>query len=143
MRGHTLIELLIVMAIIGILAGVFVTGYKGVQNLRDPIQATRTYQYALADASDRARMMDSDSAWGVEITAGKIVTFSGTSYAARITANDKLYSLPSTVSTTGITDVLFAKFTGTPSVTGTTSFATALSTSSVIILPSGAFDHLP
>ncbi len=141
MRGYSLIELLVVIAIIGVIGTVVVTSYKGLLNVQNPMEAARTFYFSLEDASLRARMMQLDSPWGVAIVAGKVITFKGGTYATRDTTQDRLITISSQVTSVGITEVDFAKFTGVPNATGTTTFSSTLASSSVYVLPGGTISH--
>jgi prepilin-type N-terminal cleavage/methylation domain-containing protein len=143
MRGYSLIELLIVVGLIGLISGVVVTAYKSTLNVQSPRSAALALYVSLADASLRARSMQQDSAWGVEVLTDKVVTFKGTVYATRDTTQDRTLLLPSQITITGVTDTVFSKFTGLPSSIGTTTFKTTFASSSVYLLSSGMVTYTP
>jgi len=143
MRGFSLLELLVVLGIVGILGSVVVSGYQGIKSARYPEDAAMTYRLSLLEASSRARTMDRDSAWGVKVLPGEILVFKGVSYAARDTTQDKRIPIASTLTLSAQTEVVFAKFSGTPSGTSTTTFSTAYASSSAYVLASGAVGIAP
>jgi type II secretory pathway pseudopilin PulG len=143
MRGYSLIETLVVLGIITVLGGVVVTAYQGTLNAQNPKAAASVLYASLVDASLRARTMELDSPWGVEVLAGKIVTFKGASYAGRDTSKDRPIAIAPSLTTSGMTEVVFAKFTGLPSATGTTTFTSSLTSSSVYVPVGGAISYQP
>ncbi|MFA6424129.1 MAG: hypothetical protein WCV83_02320 [Candidatus Magasanikbacteria bacterium] len=60
-----------------------------------------------------------DSAWGVNLTTGKITIFKGTSFAARDISFDEYYETPANITIAGLTEITFAPLTGQPQNIGT------------------------
>ncbi len=137
-RGFSIIEVLVTISITAVLLAVSVNAYASVRQTRDPLRVSYIYSDALKQAIVKARAMDNDLSWGVRINSGAIVVFSGTSYATRATSLDKTYSFPTTVTATGITEVVFNKFSGRTVTSGTTTFSNSFSSKSVTLTSGGA-----
>lgn len=119
-RGFTLIEILLVLAGIGIIAGMSAPVYQSFQVRNDLDVATVTLAQSYRRAQMLARATDGNSTWGVSISSGHIVVFKGVTYASRDTAYDEESTIPTSITPTGVSEVVFAKLTGTPGITGTT-----------------------
>lgn len=115
-RGFALIELLIVIGILGTVAGMSVPMYNSYQIRNDLNLATEQVVQGLARARLLAQSAQDDSEWGFYIPAG--VLYKGTSYADRDPALDEVYPMPSTIKTTGLLEVSYSKLNGRPSAMG-------------------------
>lgn len=118
-RGFTIVELLLVIGIILIVAAFTLPGsalFLRRQQLNDTV-------YEFTNALERAHlqaMFDKNgSAFGVRVLSDSYVLFEGSSYAARNTDNDEIFPLSSSVSITGLSEIVFAELTGIPDATGT------------------------
>ncbi len=121
MRGFTLLEMLLSVALIALIAGMGTPLYQALQVRTDLDIAAASYAHALRFAEVRARGVDGDASWGVRVaTTTDIVLFQGASYAARNSTYDETYDLPVSVTVSGQDEIVFAKFTGIPGTTGTT-----------------------
>lgn len=120
-RGFTLLEMLLVVALIGLVAGMGAPLFQSFQVRNDLDIAATTAIESLRRAQALARSVDGDVPWGVRIaTSTGITLFKGTSYAARDAAFDETTAISTIVSVGGVSEVVFAKVTGFPNVTGTT-----------------------
>ncbi len=137
-RGYSLIELVIVLAIFGVVAIIGAASYGNSRNAQAARQNAYVYSDALKEATLKAKAMESDTAWGVSVGQNSVTVFSGATFADRMVARDIDYAISDKALVSGITEVVFAKFTALPSTTGTTTFANAYATSSVYISPNGA-----
>jgi hypothetical protein len=63
--------------------------------------------------------MAGDSGWGVFITTGSVVLFRGSSYGSRDILYDESSTVPTTITPSGLSQVVFDKFTGKPVATAT------------------------
>lgn len=119
MRGFTLIELLLSLALIAIVTAVALPVSRTFQSRNDLDLAANTAAQTLRRAQTLAQGMDGDTSWGMQVTTGSITLFRGTSYATRDTSFDEITTLPPTISSSGLTEIVFSKFTGDPTSTGT------------------------
>lgn len=117
--GFTLIELLLSISVIMIIAGMSAPIYQSFQVRNDLDIATVTIAQSLRRAEVLAQAVDGDTNWGVDIRTGSITVFKGASYATRDTAFDELFDVPTSITPSGVSGVVFAKFTGVPQTTGT------------------------
>jgi prepilin-type N-terminal cleavage/methylation domain-containing protein len=120
-RGFTLIEVLLSIALIGLIAGIGAVVYQQLQNRNalDVAAVTVATQYRRAQALSRAS--DADTTWGVRVDAGTVTLYQGASYASRVVAFDEVSSTSSAIIPSGFQEVVFTKFTGLPQTTGTLS----------------------
>ncbi|MEK7639721.1 MAG: type II secretion system protein [Patescibacteria group bacterium] len=117
--GFTLIEVLLSVALIGLIASIGAVVYQQLQNRNalDVAAVTVATQYRRAQALSRAA--DADTTWGVRVNAGTLTLFQGTSFATRVSAFDEVSTLSSSITPSGLVEVIFAKLTGLPQATGT------------------------
>lgn len=121
-EGFTLLELIVVIGIIGVAAGISVPVYRDYQIRSDLYLATEQVTQGLGRAQMRAQSAEEDDAWGFYVPAG--VLFKGESYATRDPSFDELYPMPATIGVTGILEVAYSKIEGKPSLTGPVTLTT-------------------
>lgn len=118
-RGFTLVEMLLSVSIITLLVGMSVPVYATFVG-RNDLEVTRQgIVESLRRAQTYARAVKGDGTWGVAVISGKAVVFKGASYAARDAAFDENIIINSTITTSGLSEVVFTKLSGAPSTTGT------------------------
>ncbi|HKU18843.1 MAG TPA: type II secretion system protein [Candidatus Saccharimonadales bacterium] len=117
--GFTLVEMLLSVAIIGMLVGLSIPIYQTFVQRNDLDITAQTVVNMLRRAETYARASNTDNAWSVELQSTTITLFQGTTFASRNTAYDETYSLPGSVTPSGLGEVQFTKFTGIPNTTGT------------------------
>jgi prepilin-type N-terminal cleavage/methylation domain-containing protein len=118
--GFTLVELLVVIGIMGLLlaaAGPLAHAFVIQNDIQD---SSSVYAQTLRRAQSLAEASRGDSGWGVIIATSSVILFKGSSYAARDSSYDEPYPFTTALIITGISEVDFAKFTGLPNATGTT-----------------------
>lgn len=123
-KGFTLIEVLLSVAIIGLLTGVSLPIYASFANRNDLEVTTENIVRSLRRAQSYSRGVNYDSQWGVAIQSGTIVVFKGATYATRDTAFDEATIIPNNVSTSGFSEVAFSKLYGAPSATANINLST-------------------
>lgn len=116
--GFTLIELLLSISIIGLLVGLSAPVYETFVRRNDLDLTAQSLVAALRRAESYARAVNGDAAWSVEIQTATITLFQGTSFASRNTAFDETTAIPATTVPSGLSEVQFAKLSGTPNATG-------------------------
>lgn len=118
-QGFTLLEILLSIAAIGIIMGISIPVSQSFQARNDIDIAT----VEIAQSARRAQMLsqavDGDTSWGINIQSGSIILFKGAIYAARDTTFDEVFEAPTSITPSGINEVVFTKFTGLPQITGT------------------------
>jgi prepilin-type N-terminal cleavage/methylation domain-containing protein len=117
--GFTLIELLLSVSVITIIAGTSVPIYQSFQVRNDLDIATVSTAQSLRRAEILATAVDGEISWGVKIQSGNIAVFKGVSYAARDAAFDEIFDMPTSIIPSGVSEIVFAKFTGVPQTAGT------------------------
>jgi prepilin-type N-terminal cleavage/methylation domain-containing protein len=117
--GFTLVELLLSVSILGIMVALTLPVYTSFAQRNDLDLAGQQLAGALRRAQTYARGVKDDSAWSVEVSASTVTLFKGTSFGTRDTADDETFSIPGTVTVTGLSEVQFSKFASTPNTTGT------------------------
>jgi type IV pilus assembly protein PilE len=133
-RGFSLIELLLSIALIGILAGLSVPVYSGYVTRNDTQIAATTLTQAYRHAQQLARAGYRDTAWGVHVANGAITVFSGPSYVARLTGWDEISTISTAIGVSGATDIVFAKLTGLPNTTTTVTLSSTVGGTKTITL---------
>lgn len=119
-HGFTAVEVTLTITALGIAGALIIPNYFR-YIARNNIEIARQN---IAQGIERAKFLSqvgmNDSNWGFSTDAipGRGVLFMGESFALRNTSFDELYSIPETITVSGITEVTFAKVTGNPSVTG-------------------------
>lgn len=124
-KGFTLLELLLCIALIALLFGISLPAYYNLSLKNDLDVAKNEVAQSLGRASFLASASDSDTPWGVEIQQSNITVFKGSSYATRNIIYDEIYTTASSVTPSGLTEIVFSKQTGLPQQTGDTILTSA------------------
>lgn len=133
-QGFTLLEAMLSVIMIGILVGIFVPIDQLIQVRNDLDIATVTVAQSTRRAQTLSQAVDGDASWGVNIQSGSITIFKGTSYAARDTTFDEVFEVPTSITPSGLSEIVFAKFTGLPTTTGTTTFTSNANETRIITI---------
>lgn len=118
-NGFTLLEILLSVGLITILAGLSMPVAQRFQVQNDVLIASTTIAQNMRRAQIESQAVNGDSTWGIKIQSGSVVVFQGTNYASRVTTYDETFDLPTSITPTGLGEVVFAKMTGLPTTTGT------------------------
>lgn len=140
-NGFTLIELLLALAIIGILAGLSVPVYRIMLSKNDLSIAAVSIAQGMRRAQMHAQAVDGDTGWGIKVATGASTVFQGKTYAARIASYDEITSISPLVLPSGLTEVDFTKFTGTPSATGSLTLTTPNDTQTITVNVKGVVSY--
>ncbi|HSW77347.1 MAG TPA: type II secretion system protein [Candidatus Chromulinivoraceae bacterium] len=141
-RGFTVIELLLSVAIVTMLAGLSLPIYISFQNRNNLDISTQSIADMLRRAQVYSRSVTGDSPWGVEIQPTVATLFKGSSFAGRNTAFDETQPIDNSTTISGLTEVLFTKFTAAPGTTGTiTLSATPVDTRTITINAKGMVNY--
>ena len=141
-KGISVIEMLIVVAVIGILIAVVLPQFSGVKNAQVLNSATQDVFSTLNKARSQTWASLDSSEYGVHFQADKIVLFKGTSYSSSSADNEDVNMIsPATISvislTGGASNIYFSKLTGSPSVSGTVTISAGGKTKTVTISGTG------
>ena len=145
-RGFTLLELLLSVAIISLLAGLSLPVYRILisKNDLDIAAATIVQSLRRAQVLSQAVSEDEDGVdilWGVKVLNDSIVIFKGTSYATRDSDFDEEFDMPATVDVGATNEVVFTKFTGFPTATGTINLTTEGDSRSIAVNEKGTITY--
>ena len=118
-HGFTLLELLLVIATFGVLAAI-TTPVAQIFQVRNDINiSANTVVQTIRRAQILSSAVDGDQAWGVYIATSTVTLFQGTSFVSRDTDFDEELDIFSVASVSGLSEIIFDKFSGETTTTGT------------------------
>ena len=117
-NGFTLIEVVLSIAIVVLIFGIAAPVYQDYQIRNGIDTSVNVIIENLRRAQALSMAVDGDSAWGVNIAAGLITLFKGTSFATRDPAFDDSSEMLFVISPSGLTEVVFSKLNGFPNGVG-------------------------
>lgn len=82
-----------------------------------------------------------DSTWGMRVQSGSVTLFRGNTYASRDTSFDEIVTTSSSITPSGITEVVYSKMTGLPNTTGTLTLSATNDTRTIVINAKGALTY--
>ncbi len=141
MRGFTIVEVIITIAVITILGGISVPVYKVFQAKNDLGVAENTVVQTLRRAQVLSQAIKGDMNWGLKVENGKVTIFKGLDYASRDSNADEVFDLPRRVNPSGLTEIVFSKFSGLPETTGAILLSTKDETKEITINEKGTVDY--
>lgn len=138
MKGFTIIEFLVSIAIIGVVAVLSASGFNSFRESAQLNEAHTAILSILRDARSRTLSSQKNTQYGVHFETSQIVLFSGSSYNAG-SASNELFVFSSSVrissiSLGGSTDIVFARLTGSASVSGTITIESIFNQSKIKII---------
>lgn len=107
-----MLEMLLTIAIIAILGGISAPIYMSFLTRNDLNVTSTIMTQSLRRAQTQAKNMVNDSNWGVHVEDQMLTIFSGESYAGRDASYDETFDIAPTISFSGISEVVFTRFTG-------------------------------
>ncbi|MEK7588331.1 MAG: prepilin-type N-terminal cleavage/methylation domain-containing protein [Patescibacteria group bacterium] len=116
--GFTLLEMLLSVSVIAILTSIGTPVYQSFQVRNDLDVSTATLVQNLRRAQILASASSFDINWGVHVEVGAITLFKGTSFLTRDNTYDEIFELSPSITPSGLTDIVYQKFTGKPNITG-------------------------
>lgn len=117
-NGFTLIELILVIALVAIIGSFSAPVYTSFISKNNLENKTFEIKGVLTKAQNNTISGKQNSNWGVYFLPNQFLLFAGDSYASRNSALDEVHSLPSSVSVSGISEIVFQRPRGQPSATG-------------------------
>ena len=118
-KGFSMLEVLLSVAIVAVLFSISVPLFLSLYKRNDADVSVNVISQSLRRAQTLSQAVDDDTTWGVRVEAPNITLFKGATYATRDSAFDETYELSSTITASGLSEVVFAKFSGLPQQTGT------------------------
>lgn len=137
LAGFTLVELLLVMAMV-IIIGTF-TSSVGVSYYQSQIlhETTDNVLSTLRQAQGYAMSGKNNHAFGVFIQEDSYVLFEGQDYASRLSDEDMVFPINSSLTIYGPSEIVFSELTGVANVAGTLYISFGNRETQINVLPSG------
>ncbi|HPS21418.1 MAG TPA: prepilin-type N-terminal cleavage/methylation domain-containing protein [Candidatus Paceibacterota bacterium] len=141
-KGISVIEMLVVVAVIGILLAVVLPQFSGVKNAQVLNSAAQDVVSTLNKARSQTLASLDSSEYGVHFQSDKIVLFKGTSYSSSSSNNEDVNMIsPATISninfTGSATNIYFSRLTGSPSASGTATISVGEKTKTITVSSTG------
>jgi len=113
--GFTFIELIFSLSFVLILSLLAVPFYSRFFAQNDVVNTTDRLVGSLRKAQLYSMMGRQNGTWGVNYSSNTITLFQGSTFSTRNSALDERFSVNSAVTIAGLTQLTFARATGTPS----------------------------
>ena len=133
-KGFSLIEFLIVLAIIGIFVTISTSVYYNFQTENNLTLAVNNTVEALRYVQKKSEIGSSDAVWGVRINTNNIEILKNSSV-------EETKSLPKGVTVTGLSEINFNKLTGKTSNTGIIIFTNNFGVKNININSNGTISY--
>ena len=117
-KAFTLFELLLSMSLIAIVFVMSVPLYQNFLYRSEIDDAVNIYYKSLKMAQSYSEDGLFDTSWGVAFSNSEIIVFAGSNFSGRNSLLDKSWNIGGRFTVTGVTEVVFNKFHGTPNTTG-------------------------
>lgn len=140
-QGFTLIEMVLVVGVITAVLAIGAPFYLSLSNRSEVDTAASLLAQDLYQAQSYSRSQNQDSQWGVAVNGQVITLFSGANYAARDQTQDVTYTVPSSVSLSGTSEVVYSKLYGLPQNTGSYTITGGGKTANVTVNNKGMVEY--
>lgn len=140
-EGFTLIEMLLVIGIITTIMAIGTPLYLSLNNSNQFDGAVSILVQDLYQAQSYSRNQSQDSQWGVAVNGQVVTLFSGSSYATRNTAHDVTYTVPSAITLSGSTSIVYSKLYGLPVSTATFTMSGGGKSSNIVVNNKGMVEY--
>lgn len=117
--GFTLMEIVVVIAIVTIIVAISTPLYIQVQRFSILSSSREEVFQGIRLAQVSAFTGKHNTNVGIYFQTTAFTLYEGSSYATRTAGSERLFTLPDTVTLSGLSDLNFEKGTGFPSSTGT------------------------
>lgn len=124
-EGFTLLEIILTITLISILAGAFFATFRNFQFGNDMDVAVSSIVQSTRRAQFMSQGVFGEDDWGVKILEDRLVIFKGASYTGRDDSKDETLEFPAPFFISGLTEIVFAEFSGDPREIGTISLTAA------------------
>ncbi|OGI27051.1 MAG: hypothetical protein A2359_01755 [Candidatus Moranbacteria bacterium RIFOXYB1_FULL_43_19] len=124
-KGFTLLEIILTIALIGILTGAFFATFRNFQFGNDMDVAVSGIVQSVRRAQLLSQGVFGEDDWGVKIFEDRLVIFKGESFAGRDTSKDETLEFSAPFFVSGLSEIIFAEFSGEPRETGSVSLEAA------------------
>lgn len=114
-----MVEIIIVLSITTLLFYISSTIYVNIRSYTGFEIAKLNIIQSIRNAQSNSQKTKNDSAWGIKISADSVTVFEGNSYASRNTGSDKVLDFSSGIVTSGPSEIVFDKITGSTDDIGT------------------------
>ncbi|MEI7765150.1 MAG: LamG domain-containing protein [bacterium] len=111
-RGFSLIELIIVIGIFILIFNISTSGFSSYKTHSNLELAANGVVEAVRFAQSNAQSGLGNSNWGVEVLSNQVIIFKGNSYVSRDSLSDENLVFSNGMSTSGLNEIVFEKFTG-------------------------------
>jgi len=140
MKGFTLIEILVVLSMVTIIAVVTIPISLNFLKTQNLATTTGVILSTLRQAQTQALFQKNNSSFGVKFLENSYVLFQGSSYNTREVSEDLLLSFPSSITVSGIDEIVFTKQTGLPNTVGAILIMTETASRSIYINQQGTIE---
>lgn len=132
--GFTLLEVVLTVSVIAALMALAIPVYQSFQVKNDLDIAAQTMAQSLRRAQILAQAVEGDASWGVQAASGAIVLFKGVNFATRDPNYDETFEVPGSITSSGLLEVVFSKFSGLPQSTGLITLTTVTNETKTITI---------
>lgn len=140
--GFTLLEIILTVACLGLISLISIPVYQSFQNRNDLSLATSATVQSLRRAQLLSQAAENDTSSGVKIQSGSLVIFRGSSYALRDASLDEITDISTSISPSGLSEIIFTKTFGLPLATGSIILSSNINeTKTITINEKGLLDY--